>query len=129
MGLKRIPSTSVHFALVLHSLILKFAFMKLVALLLATYILALNLSPCEDGSFNDDSCNSEQVQGIDTDHNHGDFDLCSPFCTCHCCHVHATYSNLADLSIVSNDIATDIFLHFDSLGKDIPNSILQPPRV
>ena len=102
--------------------------MKFVALILSIYILALNFTLCEDNNAVNDDIKVELTQNSDSDHGHNVLDLCSPFCQCHCCHIHATYFNTSD-NIVSNNISTKIFLHFESLGEDIQNSILQPPRV
>ncbi|WP_339704507.1 DUF6660 family protein [uncultured Kriegella sp.] len=102
--------------------------MKFTAVILAFYILTLNLTPCEDGSVKEGVVHDEMVQSVDDHHGQGNLDLCSPFCICHCCHLHATYFSPADIYLVSNTITTKVFLHFDSLGKDIPNTILQPPR-
>jgi len=102
---------------------------KLVAFLLSIYILALNFAPCEDSGSLDNDVKVEISQNVDVDNGHTDLDLCSPFCQCHCCHIDATSSNLAEVTVASNDISTKMFSHFDSLGEDIPYSILQPPRV
>lgn len=117
-----------YFAILLHSIIHIFTLMKFMAVILAFYILTLNLTPCEDGSVKANVINDEMVQGVDDDHGHGNLDLCSPFCICHCCHMHATNFSPADIDLVSNTITTKVFLHFDSLGENIPNAILQPPR-
>ncbi len=103
--------------------------MKFIAFILSIYILALNFTPCEDGNTISDGVNVEFVYNMDVDYGHNDLDLCSPFCQCHCCHIHATNFNLEELKLVSNAISTNIFSHFDSLGKEITNTILQPPKV
>ena len=103
--------------------------MKFIAFILSIYILALNFTPCEDSPVVGDEFNIEISQNIDMDHDHSDLDLCSPFCQCHCCHIHVTCFNLAELSLTTSEISTVIILHFDSLGKEITNTILQPPKV
>lgn len=103
--------------------------MKYLAFIFSIYIFALNLVPCADYVLSDDDAKTEISQTVDNNHQHQDSDLCSPFCQCHCCHIHATYFNTAENTLVSNDISTEIFSHFDSLGKEISNPILQPPRV
>ena len=60
---------------------------------------------------------------------HADLDLCSPFCQCHCCHIHTTYFNILDFAIASTPISTQVFFHFNGLEKDFNNTILQPPQV
>ena len=102
--------------------------MKILAFILSVYILALNFAPCEDSSGIDNDIKVEVSQGGNSNHDHSDLDLCSPFCQCHCCHVHTIYSNLSEFEVNTDIISTSIFLHFDSFGKDIPNSILQPPQ-
>ncbi len=103
--------------------------MKFLAFILSVYILALNFAPCEDTVAIDNDIKIVIVQNIYMDFDHSDYDLCSPFCQCHCCHIHATSFYLDDSSQESHEISTKIYLHFDDLGKDISNSILQPPRV
>ena len=103
--------------------------MKFIAFILSIYILALNFAPCEDNAINDNDVKVEISKNGDIGESHNVLDLCSPFCQCHCCHIHATYFNLDAFTTASENISTNIFLHFDSLGKDISNSILQPPRI
>jgi uncharacterized protein DUF6660 len=103
--------------------------MKFLTFILSIYILALNFAPCEDSSTIGNDVKTEISQSTNIDHSNNVLDLCSPFCQCHCCHIHATYFNLDELTVESQKISTDIFLHFNGLGKDITNSILQPPRV
>jgi Family of unknown function (DUF6660) len=103
--------------------------MKFLAFILSIYILALNFTPCEDSGTVDNNVNVEISQSGDIGDSHNILDLCSPFCQCHCCHIHATYFSLEDFTAPLQKIPTEIYLHFDSLGKDITNSILQPPRV
>jgi len=100
--------------------------MKLVAFLLSVYFLALNFSPCEDNEVVSDDITTEITQHIDD--GHLDVDLCSPFCQCHCCHIHATYFNQSDFTTSSSDISTKVFFHINGLEKDFNSSILQPPQ-
>tara|TARA_R110002049_G_C8985663_1_gene548647 strand:- start:529 stop:834 length:306 start_codon:yes stop_codon:yes gene_type:complete len=101
--------------------------MKFVTFILSFYILTLNFLPCEDGDLLQNEMQVEIVHSVDD--NHGHIDMCSPFCQCQCCHIQTTFFKIAELSLGANDIATTVFLHFESLGKDISKSILQPPRV
>jgi len=101
--------------------------MKFLAFILSIYILTLNLAPCEDYTVLDDEVKIEISQQSLGDHT--DLDLCSPFCQCHCCHIHATYLSKVDCAIASIDISTKLFFHFNGLEKDFTTSILQPPRV
>lgn len=102
--------------------------MRFLAFILSIYILALNFTPCEDGVFEDNAFKIEISQIGEINEGHSDIDNCSPFCQCQCCHIHTTTSNETDYTITTNRIPTEIILHFDSLGKDIHNSIFQPPK-
>ena len=102
--------------------------MKIIALILSIYILALNFTPCEDSKTFDDN-KTELSQKNNANHNHNETDLCSPFCHCQCCQVHT-----ADIGISTNEplpvsISSKIYFYIDNLGKDISSPILQPPRV
>lgn len=103
--------------------------MKIIALLLSFYILSLNVLPCTDSA--DVSVTSQTEVSLNSDLHHGDFDqdLCAPFCTCHCCHVHSLESPLADASPFYREISSELFLHFDSLSEEAISILLDPPRV
>ena len=116
------------FAQLLHLIICIFVVMKLIAFILSIYMLALNFMPCEDDHCADeDTVCIETTEIHDTEHSHAD--LCSPFCECQCCHMHVTYTTLANTLIVAPEISTEVFSHFDSLGNDFTTTLLQPPRV
>jgi hypothetical protein len=117
------------FAQPLHSIICIFAPMKIIAYILSIYIFALNLVPCEDIGTPDNEVKTEISQAMDGDHQHQGTDLCSPFCQCHCCQIHATSLNKVDFVNSSTVISNEVFFHFDGIEKDFKNSILQPPRV
>ena len=102
--------------------------MKFIAFLLSIYIFALNVAPCADYVATDNDANTEISQAIDSDHQHQDSDLCSPFCVCQCCHISATYLQFADLKLDFNIISTQDFLYLNGTEKDFTASILQPPR-
>ena len=103
--------------------------MKILAFILSVYILALNFAPCEDSN-NLDTINKSDISiSNDIEHNHNDLDLCSPFCHCQCCQVHVTDFEMIDFQITSSEISSVVYFHIDKLGKNIPKSILQPPRV
>ncbi|MCL5244631.1 hypothetical protein M4I21_02345 [Cellulophaga sp. 20_2_10] len=101
--------------------------MKVLTIILSLYILTLNFIPCEDVVVLDSSDTVNLVQSsLD---NHGHVDMCSPFCQCHCCHINATYYAIVEVELPSPDISANLILYFNSLGKDISRSFLQPPRV
>ncbi len=103
--------------------------MKYIAFIISIYFLTLNFLPCEDASEQSDDSQTEIVQNMDIDHDHNDADLCSPFCQCHCCHIHVLNFDLDAYSIHTPLISTRIFIHPDAIAKDIMQSILQPPQL
>ncbi|WP_339141138.1 DUF6660 family protein [Croceitalea sp. MTPC5] len=102
--------------------------MKFLAIILSVYFLALNFVPCSDaGNVSDDS-QIASIVDFDGDHDQ-DCELCSPFCQCHCCHVHTIDFGIAQFAPLPLTIPQNSFAHFDSVGKDISLSLFQPPRV
>lgn len=103
--------------------------MKFFAFILSIYILTLNLAPCSDYSVSDNESKTEISQLLDTDTEHQDLDFCSPFCNCHCCHIHATHFRIAEFTVDETEIPTNIFFYYYGIEKNFNNSILQPPQV
>jgi len=118
-----------YFAQPLQALFCIFVAVKILAFILSIYILALNFTPCEDASTINEPVKMELSQLDSADHNHNASDFCSPFCHCQCCQVHATDFEIIEFATLTTEIYSEVFFHIDNLGKDIPNSILQPPRV
>lgn len=102
--------------------------MKFFAVILSFIFLMLNMLPCGDEATSEkDEMAVQQEQCPDQDSSE---DLCSPFCQqCHCCHVHVTDLQLAEVSIYTREISTDIFLHFQDSEEEFQYSHFQPPRV
>ncbi|WP_081868441.1 DUF6660 family protein [Leeuwenhoekiella sp. MAR_2009_132] len=105
--------------------------MKLLTFIFGLYILTLNALPCTDVNADvvSDNPQTEVVSASNLDHNHSASDGCTPFCTCHCCHVHTVDFALANFKPITTKISSKIFLHFDSIGEEPINSLLDPPRV
>tara|TARA_R110002049_G_scaffold239599_1_gene412938 strand:+ start:6748 stop:7059 length:312 start_codon:yes stop_codon:yes gene_type:complete len=103
--------------------------MKFLTFIFAIYIFALNIAPCEDTSVLDNEVKTEVSQAMNNDHRHNSSELCSPFCNCHCCHIHATYFKIVDFTVSTTDISTEVFYHFNGIEKDFKPTILQSPRV
>lgn len=104
--------------------------MKVLALILSIYILGLNLVPCEDGNTFDNEVKTELTKNKAHDHDHQESDSCSPFCQCHCCHIHITHFKIAEYNIANNTpISTQIFYHFEGIAQDFSTALLQPPQV
>lgn len=113
----------------MHYIISIFVPMKILALILSIYILALNLAPCDDNGTLDNETKFEISQTADNDHQHQGSDMCSPFCICQCCHINATYLKNVDFTLTSTLISREVFYHFNGLEKDFNASLLQPPQV
>ncbi|MEO1485855.1 MAG: DUF6660 family protein [Bacteroidota bacterium] len=104
--------------------------MKLLAVILSIYFLALNVVPCgDDGDIG--SCDSiESVVDSDHDVEHNDCGICSPFCQCQCYHSHTLIWNSYGLELV-NPIATHEkrFFHCEGFSEDLVFTLLQPPKL
>lgn len=100
--------------------------MKILACILMVYLLGLNFVACNDQvSINSDN----QITQISADQSHDHQDACSPFCQCHCCHVHVIEINATAFSTTQPELNKLLFFHRDNSGWEIPKSFLQPPRV
>jgi len=85
--------------------------------------------PCNDLSIDENTSQIETAFNTSLDHSHTAFDLCPPFCTCHCCHVHTIDFGSSNFEPVISEISSKVFCHSANLGLDISNSLLQPPKV
>ncbi|WP_106791841.1 DUF6660 family protein [Aquimarina sp. Aq78] len=104
--------------------------MKILVFILSIYFLALNFMPCNDSISITDDSQIENFADSCENHDHSiENDLCSPFCQCHCCHVHVIDLNINTYQLVSPEISTELFAHFDSVGKEISSTPFQPPQV
>ncbi|WP_223552089.1 DUF6660 family protein [Aestuariivivens sp. NBU2969] len=102
--------------------------MKFIALLLSIYIFGLNLVPCEDNGKFTDEVKTEISQVQCNDHQHQDRDLCSPFCSCECCHICILSFNAVDYIIQNPFVSTEVFYYKGGLEKNFNFYILQPPQ-
>lgn len=102
--------------------------MKYFALILSFYFLGLNFVPCEDAG--ELSGKDPLVQEINQDlkNTPNDTDDCSPFCQCHCCHVHVTKLDFTSSKTIEA-ISTLIIQKGKNSGQEIPNFHFQPPKV
>jgi len=103
--------------------------MKYVALILSFYFLALNVMTCDDNDTIVDGEQSLISYQQDSNHNQGNLDSCSPFCSCHCCHVHTIKFVPIAFETIEPIVFQEVFDHFYGLTKDFHTSILQPPQV
>ncbi|WP_025666230.1 DUF6660 family protein [Aquimarina megaterium] len=104
--------------------------MKILAFILSIYFLALDFMPCNDSIPITEDSQIEAFADSCENHDHSiENDLCSPFCQCHCCHVHVIDFSIDTYQLISPEISTELFAHFDSVGKEISNTLFQPPQV
>lgn len=109
-----------------------FASMKIVAFLMAFYILALSLMPCSD--MHNECKDSKAKTEISQNHNHNQDqdDHCSPFCTCACCATFFTAFSITPINLQKTvAFATDkkVAIHNFSLPSNHFGNIWQPPKV
>nr|WP_313792101.1 DUF6660 family protein [Muricauda sp. UBA7809] len=104
--------------------------MKFLTIILSFYFLALNVVPCGDsGTASTAKDDAQVVSVMDYDGNHDqDCELCSPFCQCHCCHVHTIDFGIIAFTPLPNPISQENFSHFESVSDGVVSSVLQPPR-
>lgn len=101
--------------------------MKFLAVIFSVYFLSLGLIPCEDEAIDQDTTEFHQV---DQAHASGiAADDCSPFCQCHCCHVHITQFEGEEIKLITPEISNKIAQFRYEIGDGISPSFFQPPRV
>ena len=108
--------------------------MKIIAVILSLYIFGLNLLACNDSDTSQVIADSEvtvvAAQNLDIDHSHDKVvDLCPPFCSCHCCHVHTVDFGSSNFKALIKEIPSKAFVHFDSSVEEPILSFLDPPKV
>ncbi|TYB71807.1 hypothetical protein ES677_10265 [Bizionia gelidisalsuginis] len=103
--------------------------MKFFAIILSIYLTSLTCIPCSDVVV-DTQDNTIASIAMADDHSSSDHDvdLCSPFCTCQCCHIEIITSTHLDFSFVNNDSPQETPTYFESISKDHSCSLLQPPQ-
>ncbi|WP_051199745.1 DUF6660 family protein [Christiangramia echinicola] len=102
--------------------------MKFLAVIFSIYFLGLTFVPCEDEVILEDD--AIEFHQVDNSHSSNAFaDDCSPFCQCHCCHVHITNFENSDTEMICLEISTELPEKIYYLGDDFPQSFFQPPRV
>ena len=88
----------------------------------------LTLLPCVDNQI-EPCCNHTEFSKQDPNTHSTDLDMCSPFCTCNCCHVNTIVSKLVVIqpkSTLPEIISCD--MHITQL-QEIPIAIWQPPKI
>ena len=108
--------------------------MKIIAVILSLYIFGLNLLACNDSDTSQVISDSEvtvvATQNLDIDYSHDKVaDLCPPFCSCHCGHVHTVDFGSSNFKALIIEIPSKAFVHFDSSVEEPILSFLDPPKV
>lgn len=104
--------------------------MKWFYALFSVYILSLSLLTCVDGQFEPNLENQQVILAADAhaEHDHSNTkDNCSPLCSCHCCHIHVSFTSLAQNLSPFQTIST-----YPSSQKDFnslnPFELFVPPK-
>ena len=102
--------------------------MKTVAVLLAVFILGLITTPCSDAEASSGAVQTE-FSVLDVHHaTDCEVDLCSPFCSCHCCHTHLIPDNqMVDETVIYP--REPVTTTYEKAFSGPLFSIFQPPRV
>lgn len=104
--------------------------MKIFVILLSFYFLGLNAVPCDDGSGDSEPQQEIQLQEEMEHKPNNAVDTCTPFCQCHCCHVHVVdFQKTSSEEAIEPVISTLIVQKGADSGEEIPYLHFQPPRV
>lgn len=100
--------------------------MKILALILSVYVIALTAMPCsDDGVVDNKSLNIEVVQQSQT--HSEDIDLCSPFCFCNCCQTLAQPSlySISQIAVLTDKLTLPSMVQNEKEGII---SFWRPPK-
>ncbi len=84
--------------------------------------------PCSDSENVKEDSLVVSVVDYDAEDDQG-CELCSPFCHCHCCHVHTIDFGITSFEPYQPQISQEYFDHFVGFEDDFYHSLLQPPQV
>lgn len=104
--------------------------MKIFVVLLSIYFLGLNLVPCDDSEqiMAGEEKKTEFFSELKSDNSlHTDF--CTPFCHCHCCHVHVITFDSLSFEPFAPLISAHIPSSKNRNGFEIADYHFQPPRI
>ncbi len=117
--------------------------MRLVVFIYSLYLLGLNFVPCGDNlQSKDNFSNSNLIEQTATEflshkesqeHNesehHHELDLCSPFCQCHCCHIHIIQSQNFNYELSVRQNKQQKHRLTQQFLENYQLNLLQPPQV
>jgi len=99
--------------------------MKNIAHILAIYILALAIMPCNDIHASVQNT-SNTFEITDVEHHH-DIDFCSPFCFCDCCNVLAEPVIIDDMDQSQNEVVIIPVFYLFIIEKENSYTFWRPP--
>ncbi|WP_375596907.1 DUF6660 family protein [Roseivirga seohaensis] len=103
--------------------------MRIISIILSVWILGLSVLPCADNQPAKEHIEvSTSDVGDDQNHNSTE-DLCSPLCTCHCCHSHLVVHQSYRLHSQPLSFEDPLAGHACSLSEGFKESFLEPPKV
>ncbi len=86
--------------------------------------------PCSDNFSHLQENQTESLISFDVHQAENSTDQCSPFCQCHCCHVHVTeFNTLQFKSITQTEIIGHNFVYIPNDGLTPIKRLFEPPRV
>jgi len=99
---------------------------RIIAGLLAAYMLLLLALPCHDNC-KEKSCANTVEQSNNAPQN--ETDICSPFCFCACCATSAIVHPQSDCSVLNFTVNTIFFDSRPNFISEYIYSIWQPPKI
>lgn len=102
--------------------------MKFIAIILSIYLTGLTLIPCNDVALDADQTAESTHISSDHDTDNHTQDLCSPFCTCQCCHIEIIPSHPIDFVFSKIEETIKMPSYFENISRDHTHSLLQPPQ-
>jgi hypothetical protein len=105
--------------------IFSFTRLKIVAVILSLYIIALTMVPCVDNHLTGSEAATELCQK----NNDSDIDLCSPFCTCDCCGTIISFELLVFFNSITVTPSVQKFYFRTPDVTEIAIAFWQPPRI
>lgn len=108
--------------------------MKIASFILSLILFGTTLVSCSDVAASVLLVEKAEVQLIVQSHDHNGAhsetqDLCSPFCSCHCCHTHVVLKNDATFIGEIEETPDTPFPHYSFYSPSPYFSIWQPPKI
>jgi hypothetical protein len=102
--------------------------LKVIAIILSFFIFCLAITPCSDARTCDADASTELI-GADThDHSTDEHDACTPFCTCQCCGITFTFSEISlEFETLCEPNYPYIFDYSFNYQRDYLDRIWHPP--